>query len=63
MTVGQLRGDESVPGMLKVGSLKEVLTNAPGRALNCLSLPTSAHKIVDTPGFRYVFTAFLIQRH
>jgi hypothetical protein len=62
MTVGQLRGDDTVPGMLKVGNLKEVLMNASDRALNCLSLPTSAHKIVDTPGFRCVCTAFLILR-
>jgi hypothetical protein len=53
-SVGEFRGKESVPGMLKVGTLEQLHTDASERVLNCLNLPMSSHNIVGTPGLRHV---------
>lgn len=59
MSVGQFRGEESVPGMLKVGTLRELFMSASERVLNCLNLPMSSHQIVHTPGLTYVSISLL----
>jgi hypothetical protein len=53
LSVGEFRGQKSVPGMLKVGTLKELFGHASRRVMNCLSITTSSHDIVTTPGLRY----------
>jgi hypothetical protein len=53
LSVGEFRGQKSVPGMLKVGTLHELFGHASRRVMNCLSITTSSHDIVTTPGLRY----------
>ena len=50
LLVGQYRGDATVPGMLKIGTLENMLQAADERVLACLSLSTASSEIVRTPG-------------
>jgi hypothetical protein len=50
--VGECRDDESVIGMLKVGTLRDIFESSGERVLSCLNLPTSNMDVVATPGLR-----------
>jgi hypothetical protein len=51
--VGKHREDPAVPGMLRTGTMEDIVSEADERVLVCLSLPTSSAEIVNTPGLRY----------